>query len=315
MSEIPFVTQLGDAFDDAMAAERARSRRRRPRRTLVAVAAVLLTAGSGVAIAELLADPTEQAVTGVSCSQTPSLDKGVAVVWAGERSPEEACAKALERPPAALVACEAREGIVVFPGAGARACARAGLRPATPQYAAERERVAELERELIALEDRADCVEPREFARQVDALLERMGWTGWRTWLRDDIDTGPCGSVSGYGGDGRRTIAGALDPGGLRVMVFAAASRSLEELLIREGGALMDASADRCADPADLRELTRRRLGGTGREIGYTVSEPENGVQVDGPRGDRLAEGCAVIVGVGPSRDGFGIDVQIWQAG
>jgi hypothetical protein len=178
--------------------------------------------------------------------------------------------------------------------------------------------VQALERALFALEDSADCIAPREFASRVRGVLERTGWTGWQPWLRLDITSGPCGSVSSYGGNSVRTVGGQLDATHLRVMVFAGAHRSTERLLAGPdgiSGPLMDASGERCYSQVELRELARRRLAGTGRSVTFSASQPDGGMMLETPRGARLAAGCAVITDVRPAQDGLNIAVHMWERG
>lgn len=320
MSDIPFVNRLGDAIDAALtaSAEPARRRRRRRRGAAVAVGA-LLTAGGGVALGGLFSNPTQLAATSVSCYETPDLRGGTTVVWPGGRSPTQACVAVLRdtaRPVASLVACDRKTGVVVFPGNGERACDRAGLRPLRPQYSTEHARVEALERALFALEDSADCIAPREFASRVQTILKRTGWAGWRPWLRLDITSGPCGLVSSYGGNSVRTIGGHLDARQLRVMIFAGAHRSTEKLLAGPkgiGGPLIDASGERCYTQHELHALARRRFAPTGRSVAFTASQPDRGVTLEGPRGSRLAAGCAIITDVTPAKDGRNITVHTWQ--
>jgi hypothetical protein len=127
----------------------------------------------------------------------------------------DAC-RAVLKTDAPLVAC-AGETVAVFPGR-AGTCEKLGLRPLPAQYATARAKVNAFARDVMALE-RSGCIPPREFAGRVQDLLNRSGWTGWRTWLRLDVRDGPCGKVSGQGGDGRRTIEGSLDTEGHRVIV------------------------------------------------------------------------------------------------
>jgi hypothetical protein len=87
----------------------------------------------------------------------------------------------------------------------------------------------------------------------VDALLERSGWTGWRAWLRLDVEDGPCGAVSGLTGDGRLTIDGTFDAHGRRVMVVGTAARSTRVLVYGTDGlfAKLDAAVAEVVPAAD----------------------------------------------------------------
>ena len=64
------------------------------------------------------------------------------------------------------------------------------MQPLPREYTAARRRVNAFARDVMALEKRTDCLSPQQFARRVDALLERSGWSGWRTQLRLDVAEG-----------------------------------------------------------------------------------------------------------------------------
>jgi hypothetical protein len=211
VSDIPFVNALGDEIERAAARRRGRIRRRLAIGTIgIAIAATGVAAASGVfSSAERLAGAA------VACYERPAENANVAVLSTGERTPIETCRAALKTD-APLVAC-AGETVAVFPGR-AGTCEKLGLRPLPAQYATARAKVNAFARDVMALE-RSGCIPPREFAGRVQDLLNRSGWTGWRTWLRLDVRDGPCGKVSGQGGDGRRTIEGSLDTEGHRVIV------------------------------------------------------------------------------------------------
>jgi hypothetical protein len=231
MSQIPFVNQLGDAIQTAVTASSERSSRfrlRRPR--FVAALVALLTLTGGVALAGILgsSNTTDLVMGAVGCYETADRSGATFIIEPGDRSPADACRQVLGRsgqPVAELTTCDnGRGAIVVFPGSGANACHRAGLKPLPPEYAAEQARVRHLTRALIALESSANCIPPRELAARVQTLLQRTGWKDWRPWLRLDINPGPCGSVSEPGPDGSRVVVG-LDAEGRRVMVFGGPER------------------------------------------------------------------------------------------
>ena len=311
MSEIPFVKTLGDALESAATARIAR--RRRLRRRITGSTVAFAVAASGVAAASgIFASPERLATTSVACYERADLDATVSIVSTGERSPVETCARVLrtDRP---LVACVAAGHVAVLPGRAA--CERVGLPPLTAAagYTPARAKVNAFARDVMALETSADCIPPREFERRVQALLDRSGWTGWRTWLRLDVSDGPCGTVSSMGGTPERTIEGALDADGRRVMVFGEASRSTMDLLYGPAGlapTLEDASGERCFSSVDLRAHVRRVVG---HDRAVTFEQHPRGVDqrpMDA-RADRLREGCAVVADVQPAADGHAVVVTI----
>jgi hypothetical protein len=292
MSEIPFVNRLGDAIERSAAAHIA-GRRGRIRRRITLGALGFLVAATGVAAASgVFSSPERLASTGIGCYERASLTADVSVLSTGEQTPIETCRRVL-RSDVPLVAC-ADEAVHVFPG-GPGTCEQLGLEPLPRAYTAARQRVNAFAREVMALEQRIDCLPPREFARRVDALLEHSGWTGWRTWLRLDVEAGPCGSVSNQGGDGRRTIDGSLDVEARRVLVVGTAARSTMDLLYSPGGLFIQldaASRERCLSRAQLEALVRRRT--------------DRAVRFEGP-----PSGCGTVADVRPAADGHGIVVAL----
>jgi hypothetical protein len=153
----------------------------------------------------------------------------------------------------------------------------------------------------------------------VQRLLDRSGWTGWTTWLRLDVSPGPCGSVSDPGGGRGRSVAGALDEAGHRVMVFGAPPRSTQDLLYGPGKlvpTLMQESGERCYDPDELAGQVRRRVAAVapGRSVAIE-HRVEGGADLFDARGARLEAGCAVVSTVGPAADGRDLIVTIARKG
>jgi hypothetical protein len=307
MSEIPYVRRLGDALESAAATHLA-TRRRRIRRRLGIGALGIAIAASGVAAASgiLSGTPEQLAVTGVGCFERQSLDANTTVLSTGTDSPIETCARVL-RTDGPLTACAGEGAVLVFPGRDA--CRRLGLAPLPAGYAPARARVLALHRDIQALEQRADCIAPAELARRAQALLDRRGWAGWRAVVRDDIQQGPCASVTGLGGDGQRTLEGALNPDERQLYVVPSASRSLEDLLYGAasnlGGGLQDASGERCYDRAGLQAMVRERVARTGRRL--ELFRAEHPGSLSDARGQRLRDGCAIVTEVMPTHDGAGI--------
>jgi hypothetical protein len=309
MSEIPFVKALGDELERAIATRRGRIRRR------IAVGALgFAVAASGVAAASGVFGPPEQlAATPIACYDGPSLDSSASVLSAGDESPVDACRRVLrtDRP---LVACRAPEHVAVLPG-GPRLCPRLGLEPLPAEYASARAGVVELGRRLAAVEASADCVPLDEFVERAQRVLDRLGWTGWRVQVRHDLGRGPCGSTLAMNGDGSRSIEGALSQERARLIVTPSPRRSTLELLYAPGGPgtrVMDASGDRCYSAGELEQLVRDRLPAGGRTLTFATAARPAGSDIAGARGERLDEGCAVIVGFSPTSDDRGIEVEIW---
>jgi hypothetical protein len=300
VSAIPFVDRLGDAIQAAItdpAVARRRRHRVLRRRLLLAVAALLLLGGS-LAAAELLNEPEKLATGGIGCYRDAGMRGTVTIVWPGDRTPVQACAETFReagQPVPPLVACAYHGAVAVLPGRDQEVCRRQALEPLPPGYVPALGKVAELERAILAIERDADCLPPPVLAGRVQRLLDRSGWTGWTTWLRLDVSPGPCGSVSGLGGGGRRSISGALDEAGHRVMVFGAQPRSTEDLLYGPGKlapTLMDESGERCYGPDELAGHVRRRVAAAapaGRSPSRPGSRPGRTCSTRAGRGSRPA--------------------------
>jgi hypothetical protein len=190
MSEIPFVNRLGDAVERAAAA-RIATRRRRIRRRLTVGALSFAIVATGVAAASgVFSSPEQLATSAVGCYERPSFNANTSVLSTGEDSPIDTCRRVLHTD-GPLVACMADHHVAVFPG-GAEVCDKLGLAPLPPGYAPARAKLNAFARDVQAIETSADCIPPRELARRVQALLDRTpGWSGWRTWLRLDVENGP----------------------------------------------------------------------------------------------------------------------------
>lgn len=307
MSEIPFVNQLGDALDAAIAARApARRRVRLGRRRYLAVAlAALAVAGGGAAVADMLSDPAELGLGGIACYSGPGKSGSVAVVGTGDlaRSPVEICGDAMASEgltEADLVACGHGVGVSVVRRAGAGTCRRLGMVPLPVAYEASRERVRRLTERAVALERSADCIPPAEMARRLRALLADAGWTGWRVVVRGG--EGPCGRLSGIGGSDVRLLTN-MDAGRRTIGVTGGMPMALEEMLFGSeslGVRLIESSGERCFTLAELEEHARRLLAPTGRAVTFRVRPVPPDYGIGPPRGRLYERGCAVSSGPFP---------------
>jgi hypothetical protein len=303
MSEIPYVNQLGDAFDEAIASRTCVPRLRRlgRRRYLAVALATLAVAGGGAAIADMLSDPVELAVAGVACFSSSDMSGDVAITRDPNRSPVELCADALKGSgvvAADLIACRHGGAVAVLPRRGRGGCEALGLAALPRDYEAGRLRLKEFQGAVMALERSADCIPPRRLERQVQALLRRSGWAGWQTWLRLDDEAGPCGRLSQPRGDGLREIGGSFDTEQHRIMIWSSMPRSLEEFLFVPGSVgvrLMDSSGERCYSLEALKAHASSMLAPAGRPVSFRLGQLAEDAGIVSPRGDRYVEGCAII--------------------
>jgi hypothetical protein len=218
------------------------------------------------------------------------------------------------------VACAREAWVVVIPGPGPAACARAGLARLPLGFDEARAKLGRLARGVEAIEESADCIPPAELAERTQALLDRSGWTGWRAVVRGG-DGGPCGRVRARGGLPDLKLSPALEPdhdrGGGALVVRTGPPRSLDEQLYSESSVdepLFEDSGRRCFSVDGLRDYARRTLSVTGRPVTFKIGRMPANTGVEPPRGDRYAEGCAIFVGaapVYPARGVVAIEVEI----
>jgi hypothetical protein len=326
MSDIPFVNLLGDELERA--AERAldrpvRSRRRR-RLGLLAVAGALLASGSALAAGLLTGDAEQQASAAIACydGADPDFSGSVAVVppeaGSADVSPVELCRRALGplHRETALVACGTSDGVVVIPGRDPSDCRAAGLAPLAADFGPARTRVARLERRILAIEASADCIPRDELVRRVQRLLDRSGWTGW-TARPHRLGMGPCGSVSGLGGDGRRYITHGLDAAGRRVLVGRAGHRRITDLLYSADRSLLlplfSETGARCFTIEGLGERARQLFGAQRVRVAVRSAAIPRATALDDSDGrwTRYQAGCAVLGGGEPGDDGDSVTIEV----
>ena len=306
MSEIPFLTQLGDAIETAIARPTATRRRiRLPRRRYLAVAlAALAVAGGSAAVAGLLHDPVELGFGAVGCFEGTEPDGNITVITDPTRSPVKLCAAALRDAGLGsrdLIACSWQDNAIVVVVRGDRGSCRArGLAPLPVAYALGRRRAARLQAVAVAFEQGAGCLAPREFARGLTGVLRQRGWRNWRAVAAGG--EGPCGRVSvPTGSTIVGTIAPAVDAGSRTIDVEGRPPLQLERALYEPGspGArLFDISGERCFTLAGLERHVRTVFAPLGRPIRFSHRSLRSFAEVTGPRGDRYAEGCAIYEGV-----------------
>jgi len=325
MSEIPYVRDLGDALERAAASAPQKRggllRGRRPRRRAAILAFAILLAASAVTTAAIVSDPDELAIGSVGCSESGDPDLGAAISVLDGRSPVAVCAELwTDRGQAAppLVACHSDRSVFVFPGVGPEACRSAGLAELPAGYQAAEARVARLVRDVAAVEEASDCIAPAELARRLQQVLRDTGWTGWRA-VAGGVSEGPCGWARRRGGDSRLTLSPALNSDARVLLVGGGPPRSLERQLHGESSILIglfEDTRERCYGVAELEQHVRREAAVTGREVRIKLGRMPADTGMEPPRGDRLAEGCAIVVGaaaVYPASGEVAVEVEIWQ--
>jgi hypothetical protein len=324
MSEIPFIAELGDALEHAIALTSARRRRRRlfGRPARLAMAFAVLAAGAAVAAQTLLSSPVQRAaINGIGCYDGTGTGSDGAFDIYGP-SPIAACRRAyaaehspLARPGAKLVACVGGQGPIAMVFAAdaqpADQCSRLGFRPLPHGYAPAASSVATLDREIVAAWRSRDCIAPAALAQRIDAVLARLGWTGWRAQLQPNaLGAEPCGNV-GFDGNGQPDPSGALNAAARTVTVFSGPSISMTDLSMRMNERLVTVSGAGCLTlqraRADAEAMIPTRL----RPAIFTVTrEPSQGGFGDS-RQARYEAGCTIVVDAGASADGRSVDVAL----
>jgi hypothetical protein len=329
MSEIPFVELLGDELESAARrAATAPAPRRRRRFVVFGLAGALVLSGTAAATGVFSGADEQRAALPVSCYAQADSKVGPVIVDSAPETTEigalsavAVCRRDLARagkPVARLVACAGPANVAVVPGRAAADCTAAGFAGLSAGYARARGRTEQLEHEILRIEASADCIAPAEIARQLQALLDRLGWSGWTTQLHGPADR-PCGTVSSLGGGGQRSFGGSLDAAGRHVLISRTASRRLTDLLFSRSGMmapLFDASGARCFTVEALRAHVDRVFGAKGvhaalRARSFAFPRGSTLSDVDG-RMTRYRQGCAIVSDAEPGSDDRSVVIDAW---
>jgi hypothetical protein len=312
MSEIPYVNQLGEAFDVAIArrARTPRLRRLGRRRYLAVALAALTVAGGGAAAAGLFTDPVEIGFGNVACYEGTEPSGNVAIISDPTVAPAELCASSLPSlgfEARDLIACQwPGHGVVVVVRGDRGGCTSRELAPVPPAYARARHRAVRLQALVMEFERRAGCLAPREFARRLTVMLRSGGWPGWRAVVRGG--RGPCGRVSAPNGSKLLgSIGSSVDAVRRTIAIRGRATIELEQLIYgadSPGVSLFDSSGERCFTVTGLEQHVREVLARVQVPIRFTVHRMPPNQGTEPPRGDRYAEGCAIYVGAHPDFPG-----------
>ena len=332
MSQIRFVSELGDALDVALAAERPapalpRLRVLRGRARLVAVLAVLALSGSIATAATLLSSSSTTFIArGLTCvNGTPTR----ATVDASDveqygRSPLMACASVLRLPAAKLLACtSSRFGVIVYERHGdvADECRSGDMTAGLPPgYAAATARVSRLQHDLNRLYASRECFSVRALEAATQVELNQLGFVGWRTRLMRIPKPVPSdGSCAAYPATGNRRsdATAALDGPDRVVMIVSGPSRRVANLLSSFTTRLLAATGRRCYTLAALQSYVRTTVAHSDAPAPVrfaAYSEPRyTGLGLG--RQPRYNAGCAVVVNIETAPDGRTFLVELWQRG
>jgi hypothetical protein len=323
MSEIPYVNQLGDALEQAIArrARAPRLRRLGRRRYLAVALAALTVGGSGAAVASLFTDPVEIGFGNVACFEKTEPSGNITIISDPTVAPAELCASSLPSlgfEARDLIACQWQgHGVVVVVRGDRGGCTTRGLAPVPPSYAQARRRAVRLQALAKEFERGVGCLAPREFARRLTAELRRGGWPGWRAVVRGG--RGPCGRVSVPSGSALLgSIGSSVDGTRRTIAIKGRASIELEQLIYgadSPGVSLFDGSGERCFTLTELEDHVRTVLAPAKVPIRFRHGSMPHASGLEQPRGRRYAQGCASFIGAHPTfKDGTTeIVVELWQ--
>lgn len=359
MSQIPFVNLLGEAIEAAISHEEARSPRgiasgrgpgRRWRlpgvgvllghRRVSVVLVALVIGGGAVAVAETLQNSTALVTGGIVCYAGTGMGASVqmyANVEANGRSPEAACADvfrtdgpaALGRPGVNLIACADPHGYVaVFRATGvADQCQAEGMSALQARsYTVAQSSVDRLVRALNKIGASRTCMAPRLLAADVQHVLDRLGWSGWRAQLqRQPTGSGSsgasprsaptalhasssCGLFLGTGSSFSDPTA-SLDAGHRVVWIAAGPIPSLLALTGPLDRELLQASGQHCYTPAGALSLVRKALASARVQVKSALTqEPAGGGWAYAQHA--YDQGCTIVAAIAPAP--YGRTVDAW---
>lgn len=322
MSEIPFVNQLGDALDRAVAAESARRSARRPwwRRPQVLIAVAVVAVGCGAVAVRTVLNSSTLAIHPVECLAGTSFKSQIAFPENTGRSPVQICANALGVPASRLIACAGGRYtyVSVFYASGTGQCRRLGLRPLPPSYPAAQAKVQQLGRELTALQASAYCIPPATFAAHAKRMLDRLGFSGWRVEAGATVEEeahviggGDCASLPGSAVSTRPNIMYALDPDH-RILSFdlgppPALSRLVQSLAV----SIQRTTAGSCWSQGRLRAYVRRRLAAHHLGAAFALTAEPADIGYGDASYHSYQQGCPVVGLLRTAAGNLGL-VDVW---
>jgi hypothetical protein len=312
MSEITFVNQLGDAIERVASAAVVPARRRRlvARRRRAALVLVVLATGGVATAATLLSSPspTTLAASSITCYGSTTLGANMyADVEANGLNPVQACrdlfAKdgpaALGAPGARLLACvKSGLGVVVLASDGdVRQCSADGMLPfAGGSYAVAQSSVDALVGGLTALGANRACVPTQSLIAQVDGVLARLGWRGWRAQrqtLGGQSSSGACGLFLGTGASFSDPTA-SLDPQRQVVWVTSGPDPTVLALTGPLDTRLMQATGRGCYTTDAAKTLVLGAVAYARLSVTFDLTQEPTGLQ-SGYAQSSYDNGCTIV--------------------
>ncbi len=328
MSDIPYVNQLGDAIEAAIARDQESARRWRlprvgglpGRRGAAVVLAAVAIGSAAAAIAHTLQNSTALVAGGIACyAGTGTGASAYYNVEADGRSPRAACVRvfrtdgpaALARPGVKFVACaDPHRYVAVFRASGAAAqCRSEGMSPLqTRPYAMAQSHVDRLVRALARIGASRPCIPPATLVGDVQGALDRRGWSGWHARIHHNPGGGGCGLFEGTGSSFSDPTA-SLDAGHHVVWIVPGPIPSLIRLTGR--------STSTCSGPAAGTASRRRAPARSSAKHSASADATIKFALTQEPAGEEVAyaqraydRGCTIVGSVTAAP--YGRTINAW---
>jgi hypothetical protein len=350
MSQIPFLNELGDALDTAIARQgrsRIATRRLRvdaPRRSVVlAVLAIVVLGGGAAAAATLLTSGGQKLADGrVNCyfntAPSPALH-GEANMGSGIVSGESPIVKCRQAYRSAVhfgnapgadpdthgfVACQAgtTEVNVYVSDDRPRQCQRVGDRPLPATFTAATRQLQTLQTDLASIQQHRGCASPRAMAQQVRRALTSLGLDEWRISMPPsrtpaNWDVGPagtggsCGSLAQFSWVNTPKASALLFSNHKLIYISLGPPQVTATRMYDATARLYQQTYDHCYTPESVRTLVRRAFMPLGLQVRFATNAVEKGTRYE-PASERLYErGCVRFNSAYPGNDNRYVDVLL----
>jgi hypothetical protein len=349
MSQIPFLNELGDALDTAIARQGRRAGGRGPRfrgrrHTVVFAALAIAVLGGGAAVAATLLNTGQKLADGrVNCyySTAPlralhgAPDRGTGIV-SGD-SPIAICRQAFQsdmhfgnvppgtKPgPHVFVACRATSTTVnvYFSDGRPAQCERLKQSPLPLTYAAATRQLKALSARLATIQQHRGCESPRAMAQQVQQALTAVGLDGWRisvppaqTPARWDVGPagtgGTCGSLAQASWVNTPKASAPLFSNDRVISISLGPPESTATRMYHAIGRLYQETYEHCYTPASVRPLVRRAFAPLGMQVRFATAANQKGTQYERASQRLYERGCVRFNTAYPGNNNHYADVLL----
>ncbi|MEO6858524.1 MAG: hypothetical protein ABI323_08060 [Solirubrobacteraceae bacterium] len=348
MSEIPFIDDLGDALDAAIAGQRSRSRRRgggrfpspsgmSPRGLMLALVAAALLGGGSVAAATLLGSSKKLADGNINCFFGTSGSPHGPDVGGGDgsvgQSPIATCRRwyrlnahtGINAATLGFVACRQNATTVDVYVADDRPgqCRRLGRRPLPATYPAAVARLHTLVARLEAIQRHRACKSPQILAGEVRTTLSTLGLDAWRIKLPPAHPTpkqmsspagtgGTCGSLTGFPAQNSPSFPVQLQSNHRTVYITTGPPRYLSTFNYRVSGRLYAQTYQHCFTAKSVRALVRHAFKGSPLRPRFATNAAPYGGGYE-PASQKLYDrGCVRFDSALPGNNDRFVDVSLY---